>query len=326
MNEKILSIESAKAALARRKVATQSGTPSGGPDLFSLSLVASGAGTEISVPRASPSPLPLKAYLACALTGLDDVERSNIFAISDLVAEVCAAYGVDLFEPRKHTDPVLHAGVTPFEVYSQDKLHVHEADLLVHLCHHPSTGSGEELEFARAALIPIILVTPTTVKVSRMILGIPSLLLEVNYKDPDDLQTQLGSALLEFRPVIEERKLAFSNYRANVVGQKMIELRQRQGLTRADVANASHKITETRLSEIESSHDLDSNPSLVELREIATILKTTVSELVEPNFAEQVFSQIKAWTEGRQAARGYVSESDQKKMLKALLHRLADNI
>lgn len=327
MSNKVLSISAAKAALSRRKSsAGVGGLPKSQPDLFSLTLSASSELGEITIQRTSPSPLPLNAYLACALTGLNDTERDNMFRTSDIIAEVCRRFDFALFEPRKHTDPVLNSDVTAFDVYSQDKSKVHDADLLIHLCHHPSTGSGEELEFARAALIPILLVTPEAVKISRMILGIPSLLIEVNYRTPDDLQTQLANALLEFRPVIEARKLAFSDYRANVVGQKIIELRQQQGLTREDVAKASHKITVSRLSEIESSHDLEGNPSLVELREIASMLKTTVSELVEPNFAEQVFSQLKAWSEGRQAARNHVSEEDQKKMLKALLHRLADNI
>lgn len=281
---------------------------------------------QMSLFQASPSPLPLKAYLACALTGLNEKERENIFGISDLIADICKKQRIELFEPRKSTDPVLHANVSPDDVYVNDKSRVLDSDLLIHLCHHPSTGAGEELEFARSALLPIILITPDKVKISRMILGIPSLMMEINYTSFDNLQGQLDNALFDIRPLLEERKIAFANYKINVVGQKIFEIRQSQKLTRGEVAAASHKITEKRISEIESKGDLESNPSLVELREIATILKTTVSEIVEPNFTQQVYIQLKAWTEGREAARNTISEDDHKKLLRALLHRMADNL
>ncbi|ESY21401.1 hypothetical protein X750_15180 [Mesorhizobium sp. LNJC394B00] len=282
--------------------------------------------TQLSLFQSSPSPLPLSAYLASALTGLNEQERENIFSISELISEICSKQDIALFEPRKSTDPVLHSNVLSSDVYTNDKSHVLESDLLIHLCHHPSTGSGEELEFARSALLPIILVAPDKVKVSRMVLGIPSLLMEVNYRSFDDLQSKLENVLFDIRPLLEERKLSFTNYKVNVVGQKILEIRQTQNLTRAEVAKASHKMTERRIAEIESKSDLESNPSLVELREIATILKTTVSEIVEPNFVQQVYIQLKAWTEGREAARTTVSEDDHKKLLRALLHRIADNI
>ena len=69
-----------------------------------------------------------------------------------------------------------------------------------------------------------------------------------------------------------------------------------------------------------------SNPNLIELREVATILKTTVSELIEPNIWQQVFIELKNWQEGKAAARTFISPADQKKIIKGILYRMADQI
>ena len=327
---KNLNIVDARKALQKRK--EQSGSralESSGGDLFS-------AGTREVVPTAehkplglletTPAPLPLNAYLACALTGLNESERNVIFGISDLVSQVCKEHGIDLYEPRKRTDPLLHADVSAPDVYAWDKHSVLQSDLLVHLCHHPSTGAGEELEFAQAALLPIILIHPADLKVSRMVLGIPSLVLTIAYKTVEDLQAELSEVLFNFRPLLEERKLARAQYDKIIVGEKVRELRERLGLTRAEIANASPHLTEEVQKNIEEKSDRQSNPSLAVLREIATMLKTTVAELVEPDFNQRVLVMLNTWVSDRAAARSSISKSDRNKAIRAVLRRLADSL
>jgi hypothetical protein len=48
-----------------------------------------------------PESSPLRAYLATALTGLADNERSHVSEVSDLAAATCAEFGIELYEPRK---------------------------------------------------------------------------------------------------------------------------------------------------------------------------------------------------------------------------------
>jgi transcriptional regulator with XRE-family HTH domain len=335
---KKLSVESARSSLAHARSsgepkmaidAVLSGSNSGGFPIGSENAtVLGGQAGQLSLFQSTPSPLPLSAYLACALTGLKEDQRNYLFKISDVISESCEKVGIELYQPRHSTDPIKHSDVTPSQVYDNDKKEVVlKSDLLIHLADHPSTGVGEELELARAALLPMLLIYPAHVKVSRMVLGIPSLMVHIAYKTIDDLQSQLANCLFDLRPILEERKLAFANYRINVVGQKILEARHGAELTREEVAAASNKIfTEGRLAGIEEQTDLESNPSLVELRVIATILKTTVSELVEPNLAQQVFVQLKAWTEGREAARTFISKDDQTRLVKAMLYRMADKL
>ena len=72
--------------------------------------------------------------------------------------------------------------------------------------------------------------------------------------------------------------------------------------------------------------DRDSNPSLIQLREIATVLKTTVAELVEPDFNQRVLVMLNSWVADRAAARSTISKNDRNKAVKAILRRLADSM
>jgi transcriptional regulator with XRE-family HTH domain len=322
-----LNIVDARRALQRRKESASGNTAIEAPDLFGGRGLLPNIDHQVpSLLQTTPAPLPLNAYLASALTGLSESERRVMFGISDLVSQVCKESGIDLYEPRKRTDPLQHADVSAPDVYAWDKHSVLQSDLLVHLCHHPSTGAGEELEFAQAALLPIILIYPADLKISRMVLGIPSLVIQIAYKTIEDLQAQLTEVLFGFRPLFEERKLALSRYDVNVVGEKVRELRGKSGVTRADIANVSKHLTEEVIKNIEEKTDRESNPSLIQLREIATVLKTTVSELVEPDFNQRVLVMLNSWVSDRAAARNSISKNDRNKAVKAILRRLADTI
>jgi transcriptional regulator with XRE-family HTH domain len=322
-----LNIFDARLALKRRKETENSVPSSSEPATPARELLVPNNEPHIlSLLETTPAPLPLNAYLASALTGLTEDQRRIVFGISDLISDVCEKNGISLYQPRKKTDPVLHAEVSPSEVYAWDKQTVLNSDLLIHLCHHPSTGAGEELEFAHAALLPILLVYPADLKVSRMVLGIPSLVIHVAYNNVEDLHTQLSDILFNFRPLLEERKLALARYDVNIVGEKVRELRERLGLTRSEFANSSKYVTEKILKNIEEKTDRDSNPSLIQLREIATVLKTTVSELIEPDFNQRVLVMLNAWVSDRAAARNTISKNDRTKAVKAILRRLADQM
>src|SRR5260370_25046572 len=67
-----------------------------------------------------PAHLPLDAYLASALTGLSHDQRQLIFHISDMVSEECKRHDIELYEPRKKTDPVHHADVADADVFRVD--------------------------------------------------------------------------------------------------------------------------------------------------------------------------------------------------------------
>lgn len=294
----------------------------------SRDVVVSDHPEQLSLFSASPSPLALNAYLACALTGLTEVQRGTIFEVSDYVSTICSRLDINLYQPRLHTDPVLNSDVSASFVYEHDRMRVLGSDLLIHLCHHPSTGAGEELEFAKSALLPIILISPNDIRVSRMILGIPCSIVHVQYSKGklSELEEQLESVLCDLRPLMEQRKIAISGYSINIVGEKIREIREKNGLTRDDVAKACPHISLEFLRAIEEKTDIESNPTLLQLREVATVLKTTVAELVEPDADQRLLAMVHAIVSGRQAARNRLSVSDERQLVRAFLRRIHDSL
>ena len=305
------------------------------PEIIDRRAVEASTGTREGTPMGQlvlfqprPSPLPLNAYLACGLTGLTGEQRQLMFHLSDIVALLCKEQNIDLYEPRKQTDPVHHPNVQDTEVFRTDRERVLRSDLLIHLCHYPSTGAGEELDIAYNALVPIILVSHSETRVSRMVTGIPGFKLEITYTEPEELRLQLRDRLIEVRPLLEERKMAFSTYDANIVGDKIRGLREELGLTREDVAQSIPHLTVDMLRHLEESVDRLANPSLVQLRQIATVLKTTVADLVEPDLSERLLTALEEWVAGRPAAARFtgVSVKDRNRIIRRILLRIIDSL
>ena len=272
------------------------------------------------------APLRLDAYLASALTGLDEPERQHLFDVSTIVMEVCGEVEIDLYQPVNATDPINNPDVSAEDVFSIDRQQVLRSDLLIHVADYASTGAGEELDFALAALIPIVLVAHGDTKVSRMVTGIPALKLMITYRNLDELRDELRDRLADIRPILEQRKLAFSEFDKNMVGHKVQVTRQESGLTKEDVAsNSGDLLTVERIREIEGSLDSESNPSLLELRTLAAVLKTTVADLVEPDLDERLIALLRELMLKGVAARSMMSERDQRVVLRRLLYRVLDS-
>jgi transcriptional regulator with XRE-family HTH domain len=271
--------------------------------------------------------IPLNAYLACALTGLSKEQRQLMFQLSDVVSDICSQYGIALYEPRKKTDPVHHANVSDADVFKMDRERVLSSDLLIHLSHYPSTGSGQELDFAYNALLPIVIISHDENRVSRMITGIPSYTVHLKYLEPEDLRRSLHSCLSTIRPVLAERKLAFSQYESHFVGERLRTKREQLGLSRELVAENIPGMTLEVLRQMEETDDKTSNPSLIHLRQLAYVLKTTVADLVEDNINDRVIGTLNDWLEGKAAARfGGLNKQDSKKILRRVLLRLIDSL
>jgi transcriptional regulator with XRE-family HTH domain len=281
-------------------------------------------GDDPALRHPSPQPLELSAYLACALTGLSPDEKTLIVHLSEMVNLVCRSVNIDLYEPRKKTDPVHNAEIPDGEVFRTDREHVVSSDLLIHLCHFPSTGAGEELSFAYDALVPIILIAKGEQRVSRMITGIPSLKIDIRYREPEDLRDLLEERLWEIRPLLEQRRLTLNEHSKNIVGIRVKELRLEANLTREQLAKLVG-LTVDGLENIENNNDTVSNPSLTTLRLLATALKTTVAELVNPDYNETIISGIQSILNERAATAAArfqgISDRDQRAMIRRLLTR-----
>ncbi len=270
--------------------------------------------------------LPLTGYLACALTGLDPASKQTISMVSHEVARICAEHGVDLYEPRTKTDPDNNKEIPDAEVWALDREKVVNSDLLIHLCQVPSTGSGQELEIAYNGLVPMILISHSSRTVSRMVTGIPSLKYHIEYTEPEELDDELHTLLSRIRPVLEERKLAFTDFDTNIVGASVRRFRSERGMSLETLAEAV-QLSPASLSALEESTDRTANCSLLQLRRIASVLGTTVAELVEPDSTGRMISVLEDWVGHRAAARrGSLTDQDRSVLVRRTLQRVIDSL
>ncbi len=242
--------------------------------------------------------IPLTAYLASALTGLPERERSEITALQSSIEKVCSDNAVELYRPELHSDPLKHKDLLPPEVWYQDHDTVLSSDLLILITKQPSFGAGQELEFARNALLPIIMIIPKGRDVSRMVRGSPGTVITVEYDSREDLIISLSREIRLLRPLLVERKLAFGKSDEVIIGAKIRELRVKNGMTREDLAKAL-RISAEEIRSYEEKPDRISNPSLLTLRKLATVLRVSVADLSEPDYLDKVDEQVVHMLEGR---------------------------
>ena len=275
-------------------------------------------------------PSLLSAYLACALTGLNETERQLIFQLSHDVSTVSAKHGIEVYEPRNISDPERHRDMPDWQVWKTDRDRVLSSDLLVHLAHFPSTGSGEELSFAYDAMVPIIVVSHAEHRVSRMVTGIPGMVYSVTYVEPEDLAGRLTDLLAQIRPVLVQRRTAMAANRTSAIGQRIRAMREARGLTISELVEASKArvpMTERMLQQWESSTDQESNLSIVQLRELSVLLGVSISELVEPSLETTAVALLERYV-NLQAARGHTAPSDDdlREIRRTVLNRLIDKL
>lgn len=279
------------------------------------------------VPAAPRRSLPLKAYLATALSGLSEEQRDTVARQISVIKEVCEGELIEPYFPGDHTDPVNQPHIPAGQVFQTDRDQVKQSDLLIWLGPTPSLGVGQELDIAYHALVPILILSPDGATVSRMVLGIPSLKVELSFADEGDLEDKLQRTLLDIRPRLEARKMAFADFDVNIVGEKIRQLRRRQKLTRDQVAEATGIEVEALIS-LEESTDRVADPSLVQLRMLASVLNTTVGDLVEPNLGDQLISAIQEWVESRMQPARFpgMSQHDRNRMVRRILLRVVDRL
>ena len=110
-----------------------------------------------------------------------------------------------------------------------------------------------------------------------------------------------------------------------MVGNKVRILREDSGLTREEVAaHSGDLLTVEKIRQIEANSDRVSNPSLLQLRTLAAVLKTTVADLVEPDLDERMIALLQEWMLHGVEARSSMSQRDKRVVLRRLLYRVLD--
>ena len=174
--------------------------------------------------------------------------------MSNSVDEICRSYKIDFYQSKLYTDPAKHADAAAEGISEIDPERVLGSDLLVHPRHHVSSAAGEELVTDTDALLPIILISHGQTPVGRMVTGTPAFKVEIKYTNYDNLRSQIEKALMQIRPVLEQRKMAFAKYKVNIGGNNIRLLTEELGLTREEVTNSAPSLLSLeRLCHIEES-------------------------------------------------------------------------
>jgi 2'-deoxynucleoside 5'-phosphate N-hydrolase len=231
---------------------------------------------------------PLLAYFASALTGLDQNQRTELWALDEVVHEVCNSYGsypIVLYRPRTKTDPTDNPDVPPREVYEIDQEHVATADLLILATIFPSLGAGMELQLAYQACTCVILIKKKGQPLSRMVTGCLVRQEIVEYTDLSELEAKVREAIDKLLPDLTAARLMHRhspNTAAEYeLGQRIREMRDKRKMSSEKLARLIGVAPATIENlESESRSEQINNPSLRMLRRIALSLSTTETYLI----------------------------------------------
>ena len=97
-------------------------------------------------------------YISGALTAQDPEHGKLLRAMYERVAEVCGELGFEPYLPHKISDPILHQDLTPEQVDDIDRAAVCSSILVIAFGDVPAIGVGIEIEMAKHAGKPVILV------------------------------------------------------------------------------------------------------------------------------------------------------------------------
>lgn len=225
------------------------------------------------------APIKWLGYFASALTGLSEPQREQLFAEAATVRAASEQIRAFLYEPRLFTDPVLHRDVSAERVYSIDQAQVSRSHFLVLHTSHTSFGAGQELEIAKNAGLPIVMLQAEGSVVSRMVRGTTAVLIEVPYAR-DQLAAALAIAWPSLAAALADRHTG-AHGDAEITYGLAERIRAARKTARLDESKLAALVGLRRhgIEDLESG--VDHSPGLPLLRRIAQVLRTSVSQLVD---------------------------------------------
>jgi len=136
-------------------------------------------------------------YMSGALSDLSPEEYERVTAqIYDRVARVCQGMGLKCYCPhRSKTTPT--KGLPHSKVWKIDYARVVNSGAVVAYIGIPALGVGAEIEMARTADVPVILLCEMNrqERISRLILGSPAVRDIVLFNDPSEFEEPLRTPL-----------------------------------------------------------------------------------------------------------------------------------
>jgi nucleoside 2-deoxyribosyltransferase len=145
----------------------------------------------------------MKIFFGGPLTDLKDKEGTKHFYIH--MAEVAHKHNVDSFWAFLNgTDPVKNPEVPSGVVYEADLAELDRSDVMIVYIGEPTTGTGQEIEYAREHGIPVYLFYEEGKKITRMLLGSPNVKGELKFSTQDEALEKLDTLISALKKRFEE--------------------------------------------------------------------------------------------------------------------------
>jgi len=146
----------------------------------------------------------MKIFFGGPLTDLKDKEGTKKFYIR--MAEVAKKNDVQCFWAFLHgTDPQEDPNVPSSEVYKSDLEALAASDVIIVYLGEPTTGTGQEMEYAQEHGIPIYMMYEKGKFISRMAKGSPNVKGSIIFSSEDDALVKLDTLLDGLKKRLEEQ-------------------------------------------------------------------------------------------------------------------------
>ena len=164
-------------------------------------------------------------YMSGALSALSNEDYSFVTTqIYERVENVCREMDLNCYLPHKSTTTPTK-GMPHAKVWEIDYKRVVNSGAVVAYIGLPALGVGAEIEMARTAHVPVILLFETAKQeeLSRLIIGNPAVKYTIPFSKPEDIEEQLQIALVL---IFSEKNLDTMAYAENWSFRKREDLRK----------------------------------------------------------------------------------------------------
>lgn len=140
----------------------------------------------------------MRIFFGGPLTDLTDPTKTKAFYTK--LGAVAEQNGFEYYWAwQKGTDPEKNPDVPAARVYQIDTYELEKSDLMIAYVGEPSTGTGQEIEYARTHNIPVYLLYEAGQDISRMLRGSPNIKGEIVYETEEEGLAKLDELLKSIR-------------------------------------------------------------------------------------------------------------------------------
>ncbi|OGG04341.1 hypothetical protein A2Z33_03495 [Candidatus Gottesmanbacteria bacterium RBG_16_52_11] len=140
----------------------------------------------------------MRIFFGGPLTDLAHPEETKRFYVR--LSEIARQNGFDYYWAFLNgTDPIKNPDVPSDVVYETDLQELGKSDLMIAYVGEPTTGTGQEIEYAKEHDIPVYLLYESGKHVTRMVLGSPNVLGTIEFTGIEDALGKLDILLREIK-------------------------------------------------------------------------------------------------------------------------------